>query len=516
MTEPVSHSSFEDLVFQRRTKLTAFRSAGVNPFPARFDGAARAADALARFGSLPPGGHGEETLVVAGRVMTRRDMGKTIFAHLQDLSGKIQIYLKKDELGEAFASFQNGVDLGDIVGASGFPFRTRTGEITVHVKSWTILSKALRPPPEKFHGMTDVEVRYRRREVDLFSNEDVRARFLARQRIVSSLRQTLAAKNFIEVETPVLQSVPGGAAAKPFQTHHNALDMSLSLRIAPELFLKRLIVGGLERVFEIGRAFRNEGIDTRHNPEFTILEAYQAYTDVNGMMDLAEELIRGAARVVGPLGRAQSPESPEGAARVVGDGSSLQFTYRKATVDLALPFARVSLAQAFHEKLGLDYAALCRENGWRTAAEKWGIDVGGLPDAKCFDALLDEKILPGLPPATFLYGYPAAFSPLAKAPTDTPDIADRFELFLCGEEVANAYSEQNDPDVQRKHFEAQARQRKAGDEEAMPADEEFLVALEHGMPPAGGLGIGVDRLTMILTGTDSIREVILFPLLRPD
>lgn len=498
MTDTVTHSSFEDLVFQRRAKLTSFRASGVNPFPARFDGMERAADVLSRYASLPAGGHAEETVTVAGRVMTRRDMGKTIFAHLQDLSGKIQIYLKKDELVEAFASFQNGVDLGDIVGASGFAFRTRTGEITLHVKGWKLLSKALRPPPEKFHGMTDVEVRYRRREVDLFSNEEVRARFLARQRIVSSLRQTLAGKNFIEVETPVLQSVPGGAAAKPFATHHNALDMTLSLRIAPELFLKRLIVGGLERVFEIGRAFRNEGIDTRHNPEFTILEAYQAYTDVNGMMDLAEDLIRQAALAVRP------------------EGTTLPFTYRKSSVDLAAPFARVSLAQAFNEKLGLDYGALCRDNGWRAAADQFGIDVDGVPDAKCFDAILDKKILPGLPPAAFLYGYPAAFSPLAKAPTATPDIADRFELFLCGEEVANAYSEQNDPDVQRKHFEAQARQRQAGDDEAMPADEEFLIALEHGMPPAGGLGIGVDRLTMILTGTDSIREVILFPLLRPE
>lgn len=500
MTDTVAHTTFDDLVLQRRTKLSAFREAGINPFPARHDGGVRAADVHSRHQGLPPGGHAEEILSVAGRVMTRRDMGKTIFAHLQDLSGKIQIYLKKDELGEVFSSFQNGIDLGDIVGVSGFPFRTRTGEITLHVKSWTLLSKALRPPPEKFHGMTDVEVRYRRREVDLFSNEDVRARFLARQRIVASLRRTLVENSFIEVETPILQSIPGGAAAKPFATHHNALDMTLSLRIAPELFLKRLLVGGLERVFEMGRAFRNEGIDTRHNPEFTILEAYQAFTDVHGMMDLTETLIREAARVVGPLGQESAP---------------LHFTYRKVSVDLAEPFARVSLSQIFKEKLGLDYEALCRENGWRNAAAKFGVDVDGLPDAKCFDAILDGQVLPGLPPATFLFGYPAAFSPLAKAPPATPDIADRFELFLCGEEVANAYSEQNDPDVQRKHFEAQARQRQAGDDEAMPADEEFLIALEHGMPPAGGLGIGIDRLTMILTGTDSIREVILFPLLRP-
>ncbi|MBK8870103.1 MAG: lysine--tRNA ligase [Elusimicrobia bacterium] len=495
-TFPV-HTSLDDLMSQRRAKLAALRQGGTNPFPARFDGAQPAASLLARYADLPQGGKSDEIVSVAGRVMTCRDMGKTIFAHLQDLSGKIQVYLRKDELGDEFVRFQNSVDLGDTVGLAGFAFRTRTGEITLHAKTWVLLSKALRPPPEKFHGMTDVDVRYRRREVDLFSNEDVRARFLARQRVVSSLRRTLADQSFIEVETPILQAVAGGAAAKPFETHHNALDLNLSLRIAPELFLKRLIVGGLERVFEIGRAFRNEGIDTRHNPEFTILEAYQAYTDVYGMMDLTEDLIRRAARAVR------------------GADESLEFNYRKSTVDLASPFARVSLAGLFKERLGLDYAALCRDNGWRSAAGSLGIDVDGLPDAKCFDAVLDERILPGLPPAAFLHGYPAALSPLAKASPDQLAIADRFELFLCGEEVANAYSEQNDPDVQRAHFEAQARQRKAGDAEAMPADEEFLIALEHGMPPAGGLGIGVDRLTMILTGADSIREVILFPLLRP-
>ncbi|MBL8024072.1 MAG: lysine--tRNA ligase [Elusimicrobia bacterium] len=525
MTDGVNPSSFDDLVSQRRSKLDAFRVAGTNPFPARFDVRDCASDVHVRHAALLHGGHAEESVTVAGRVMTRRDMGKTIFAHVQDLSGKIQIYLKKDELGDVFSAFQNGVDLGDIVGVTGFPFRTRTGEVTVHAKSWILLSKALRPPPEKFHGMTDVDIRYRRREVDLFSNEDVRARFLARQRIVSSLRHTLLKHHFIEVETPMLQTVAGGAAAKPFTTHHNALDMSLSLRIAPELFLKRLLVGGLDRVFEIGRAFRNEGIDTRHNPEFTILEAYQAYTDVHGMMDLTETLIQDAARAVGPLGRAPSLESSEGTVRASTPEGSVPsaestsgrlFSYRKKTVDLSLPFARVSLPQVFQEKLGLDYEALCRDNGWRAAAQNMGFEVEGMPDAKCFDLLLDEKIIPGLPPAAFLYGYPAAFSPLAKARPETPDIADRFELFICGEEVANAYSEQNDPDVQRKHFEAQARQRQAGDDEAMPADEEFLVALEHGMPPAGGLGIGVDRLTMILTGTDSIREVILFPLLRPE
>lgn len=492
-------SSLEELIAQRRAKLGAVRGAGVNPFPTRFDGADSAAAVLERHTALAVGEHATAPARVAGRILTRRDMGKTIFAHLIDRTGRLQIYLKKDELGEAFGTFQNNVDLGDIVGVEGVPFRTRTGEITLQVKSWVLLSKALRPPPEKFHGMTDVEIRYRRREVDLFSNEDVRRRFLARRKILDALRRELDQKDFTEVETPILQAVPGGAAARPFTTHHEALDRQLYMRIAPELFLKRLLVGGLERVYEIGRAFRNEGIDTRHNPEFTILEAYQAYTDVNGMMDLTETLIRAAA---------------QSARGCLGGDPGLVFSYRGRSVDLAQPFERVSLESEFGA-LGLDYRGLCREGGWRAAAQKHHVDVQGLTDAKCFDALLDEKILPHIPPAAFVYGYPAAFSPLAKAGPESPEIAERFELFLAGEEVANAYSEQNDPDVQRRHFEAQAKARNAGDAEAMPADEEFLIALEHGMPPAGGLGIGVDRLTMILTGTDSIREVILFPLLRP-
>jgi lysyl-tRNA synthetase class 2 len=505
-------------VAQRRAKLAKVRAGGADPFPARFDGTDTAGGLQARHAALPAGGHTEETVALAGRLMTRREMGKTVWAHLQDRSGKIQIYLKKDDLADAFAAFADQADLGDILGVTGAPFRSRTGELSIQVKTWRLLSKALRPPPEKFHGLTDVEERYRRREVDLFANPEARRRFAARGRILAALRGVLDGKDFMEVETPILQSVPGGAAARPFTTHHQALDMGLFMRIAPELFLKRLLVGGLERVYEIGRAFRNEGLDTRHNPEFTILEAYQAYTDVNGMMDLAEGLIRAAARAVrgGPVSAPiPSPLEGEGGRRPGEGGNGLVFTYRSQTVDLAHPFARVSLPDLFQEKWGLDFAALCRDNGWRAAAQKLGFPVDGLTDAKCFDAILDGKILPGLPPAAFLHGYPAAFSPLAKQNRDNPEVADRFELFLAGEETANAYSEQNDPDVQRRHFEAQARARQAGDAEAMPADEEFLIALEHGMPPAGGLGIGVDRLTMILTETDSIREVILFPLLRP-
>ena len=495
---PAPEVPVEDLMEQRRSKLQKYRDTGLNPFPTRYDVTAQAAAILQRFESLGTEAASEELVAVAGRLMTRRDMGKIIFAHVQDRTGRIQVYLRKDELGSAFTFFKEHVDLGDHVGFAGTPFRTKTGEITIRAASWRLLSKTLRPPPEKFHGMTSVEERYRRREVDLFSNEDVRDRFLHRRVIVSTLRRILEGKGFIEVETPMMQSVPGGAAAKPFLTHHEALDQDLYLRIAPELFLKRLLVGGLERVFEIGRAFRNEGIDTRHNPEFTILECYQAYTDYKGMMDLAEELIKTCA------------------AQVRRGTENLVFEYRGKKADMDRPFARLNLPELFKEQLQLDYYDLCRTNGWRAACGKLNLKISdALPDHKCFEAILDDRILPVAGPMAFLYGYPSVFSPLAKQNADHPEIAERFELFLCGEEVANAYSEQNDPDVQRKHFEAQAAARKAGDAEAMPADEEFLVALEHGMPPAGGLGIGVDRLTMILTGVESIREVILFPLLRP-
>jgi lysyl-tRNA synthetase class 2 len=496
--EPAPDAPIEDLMEQRRSKLQKYRDTGLNPYPTRYDVTAQAGAVLQRFESLGTEAASEELVAVAGRLMTRRDMGKIIFAHVQDRTGRIQVYLRKDELGSAFAFFKEHVDLGDHVGFAGTPFRTKTGEITIRAASWRLLSKTLRPPPEKFHGMTSVEERYRRREVDLFSNEDVRERFLHRRSIVSTLRRILEGKGFVEVETPMMQSVPGGAAARPFMTHHEALDQDLYLRIAPELYLKRLLVGGLERVFEIGRAFRNEGIDTRHNPEFTILECYQAYTDYKGMMELAEELIKTCA------------------AQVRRGTENLVFEYRGKKADMDRPFARLNLVELFKEQLQLDYFDLCRTNGWRAACGKLNLKISdALPDHKCFEAILDEKILPVAGPAAFLFGYPAAFSPLAKQNADHPEIAERFELFLCGEEVGNAYSEQNDPDVQRKHFEAQAAARKAGDAEAMPADEEFLTALEHGMPPAGGLGIGVDRLTMILTGVESIREVILFPLLRP-
>jgi lysyl-tRNA synthetase class 2 len=428
-------------------------------------------------------------------LLTRRDLGKLCFAHLHDQSGKLQLKVNKQVIGDdRYKEFIKDVDLGDIVGVEGKLCRTKTGELTLQVEGFEVLSKSLRPWPEKFHGLADVETRSRQRELDLGTNPESRARFLTRSKIIHSLRQTLGEKNFVEVETPLMQAVPGGAAAKPFTTHHEALDLKLYMRIAPELFLKRLIVGGFDRVFEIGRAFRNEGIDTRHNPEFTILEAYQAYGDVTDMMDLCEELIQNAARAIGVE----------------------TTTYRDVNTRVLDKFDRRSLVDLFKDYLQLDLIELCKNNGWKEAAQLKGLHLPTTsPDRKYFDALFDERILNHLAKPTFVLDYPAAFSPLAKAKPGQPLLTDRFELFLAQEEVANAYTEQNDPDEQSRKFKDELAKRQTGDEEAMPVDDEFIQALEYGMPPAGGLGIGVDRLTMILTGCPSIREVILFPLLKP-
>lgn len=496
------HSSpFDEIVKQRRQKKTRLQEAGKTPYGHAYAFTHTLAQIRNQFDAKivkdgEPGlTHSEETVHVVGRLMTRRDMGKLSFAHLQDLSGKLQLKISKQEIGEeAYKDFQKDIDLGDILGVTGHVCRTKTGELSVSVKTFELLSKSLRPWPEKYHGVTDVETRSRQRELDLVMNEESRARFLTRSKIIQSLRQTLAAKNFIEVETPLMQAVPGGAAAKPFITHHEALDMNLYMRIAPELYLKRLLVGGFERVYEIGRAFRNEGIDTRHNPEFTILEAYQAYGDVNAMMDLAEHLIQTAAKDI-------NIEKSE---------------YRGEPCLFNEKFARSSLVDLFKQHLNLDLIDLCRKNTWTDAVKAKGLTVPkGATDRKLFDLLFDERILPHLNKPTFVLDYPSAFSPLAKAKPKEPLLADRFELFLAKEEVANAYTEQNDPDEQNRKFSEELKKRQAGDEEAMPVDQEFILALEHGMPPAGGLGIGIDRLTMIFTGSASIREVILFPLLKP-
>ncbi len=491
----------EQIIQLRREKKDRLQASGKTPYGHRFVRDHSLEDVHQIFGAKIPFVEGQESpsdtavIKLAGRLMTRRDLGKLCFAHLQDQSAKLQIKASKQSIGdETYKEFIKDVDLGDIVGVEGNMCRTKTGELSLNLQKFEILSKSLRPWPEKYHGVTDVETRSRQRELDLGSNADSRAHFLLRSKIIHSLRQTLDKRKFMEVETPLMQAIPGGAAAKPFLTHHEALDLQLYMRIAPELFLKRLLVGGYERVFEIGRAFRNEGIDTRHNPEFTILEAYQAYADVNDMMDLCENLIQDAARAIG-----------------------VEVTkYRGVETNALNKFDRRSLVDLFKEFLSLDMVELAKTNGWRKACKEKGLSIpDNAPDRKCFDALFDERILPHLKNPTFVLDYPTSFSPLAKAKPNDPLLTDRFELFFAQEEVANAYTEQNDPDEQSRKFKEELAKRQSGDEEAMPVDHEFIQALEYGMPPAGGLGIGVDRLTMVLTGCDSIREVILFPLLKP-
>ncbi len=491
----------EQIIQMRRQKKDQLKTEGKTVYGHRFHRSHSLAQVHEQFGPLivkqdEPGlTLSEETIQIAGRMMTRRDMGKLCFAHIHDRSGKLQLKINSHDIGaELYQRFIKDVDIGDIIGISGRICRTKTGELSAQVAGFEILSKALRPWPEKFHGVTDIETRSRQREIDLGTNEASRKIFLSRSQLISTLRTTLNGLGFIEVETPMMQAVPGGAAAKPFITHHEALDMDLFMRIAPELYLKRLLVGGLEKVFEIGRCFRNEGIDTRHNPEFTILETYEAYGDVETMMDLAEKLIKACA---------QSLDVKE-------------INYRKETCSITDPFDRASLVDLFKKYLDLDLIELCKTQEWKAAAEKKGLQVPkGATDRKCFDMLFDERILVHLNRPTFILDYPFAFSPLAKQKPSQPLLTDRFELFIAKEEVANAYTEQNDPDTQAQKFKEELAKRTAGDEEAMPVDNEFIQALEYGMPPAGGLGIGIDRLTMILTGTESIRDVILFPLLRP-
>jgi lysyl-tRNA synthetase class 2 len=495
----VENAAESALIRQRADKLNALKSLGVDAYPTSFNATHSIAEAVKAFGSLThdPARDASQGpgVKLAGRLMSRRDMGKACFSSLRSGTASFQVYFRKDVVGEsAYKTFLDMVDLGDVLGVSGNVFRTKTNELTVRVTEWKVLSKSLRPWPEKWHGLSDIEIRSRQRELDLGTNAEVQERFRTRSALIMSLRQSLIQRGFLEVETPLMQAIPGGAAAKPFITHHEALDIDLYLRVAPELYLKRLLVGGIERVFEIGRAFRNEGIDTRHNPEFTLLESYQAYTDYQGVAGMTESLLQEAAAA---LGRDT-------------------FTYRGRAVSLKKPFDHSPLPELFKRHARLDLGELCATNAWREAAIRCGIKVDEeTPDRKCFDRIFDERILPHLEKPTFVMDYPSVFSPLAKMSRSAPGLSERFELFIAGEEIANAYSEQNDPQVQRRRLEEELKKRRAGDAEAMVPDEDFLLALEHGMPPAGGLGIGIDRLTMILTGSESIREVILFPLLKP-
>lgn len=473
----------------RLEKLARLRENNIEPYGGRFARTHLAREVTDNFDALE-----EKEVAVAGRIMARRVHGKTTFADLQDVSGRIQIYLRKNDLGDEAYGLFGELDIGDIIGVCGRVFRTRTGEVTVAVSRYVLLAKSLRVLPEKWHGLKDVELRYRQRYLDLIMNPEVRETFLARSRIIHTIRNFLDRKGFLEVETPMMHPVAGGAAARPFITHHNALDMNLYLRIAPELYLKRLLVGGFEKIYEINRNFRNEGISTRHNPEFTMLELYQAYADYHDMMNLTEELVSEVAREV------------TGAVAV---------TYQGETIDLSPPYRRVTMVEAVRERTGLDFAAL-DDGAAARAVAALGMEAG---PQETWGALLnrvfEERVEETLVQPTFVFDYPLEVSPLAKKKSDDPRLTYRFELFICGREIANAFSELNDPLDQRARFLEQQKKRSRGDEEAHMMDEDFLTALEYGMPPAGGLGIGIDRLVMLLTDSPSIRDVILFPLLRP-
>lgn len=483
---------------QRRQKLKALRENG-NPYPNDFRRDAVAAEILARHGENDAAAleADKPQVVIAGRMMTRRVMGKAAFAHLQDVSGQIQIYVRRDDLPEGqYAEFKR-FDLGDILGVEGFVFRTRTGEISVHASGVRLLVKSLIPLPEKYHGLADQEIRYRQRYLDLIVNEETRRVFRTRSRITDYIRSYFRRLDYLEVETPMMQTIPGGALARPFKTHHNALDMDLFLRIAPELYLKRLVVGGFERVFEINRNFRNEGISTQHNPEFTMLEFYGAYADFNDFMDLTEDLMRGLTKEI--------------------TGSTV-LEYQGQRIDFGLAFGRLTVKQAILEyNAGLSASDLEDEEKARAAAIALGIapeQHWGL--GKIWIEIFENTVENNLQQPTFITAYPTEVSPLSRRSDDDPFVADRFEFFVGGRELANGFSELNDPDDQAARFRVQTKSRDAGDQEAMYYDADYIRALEYGMPPAAGEGIGIDRLVMLFTDSPSIRDVLLFPHMRPE
>ncbi|MHB9132790.1 MAG: lysine--tRNA ligase [Armatimonadota bacterium] len=477
---------------QRREKLQALEDAGMNPFHyTEYRRTHMAQEILDQFEALE-----SKTVKVAGRVMSRRGQGKVTFMHLEDASGKIQGFFRFDDLGEEAYARVKQVDVGDILGIEGYVFKTRTEEISIHVAKLEILSKALRPLPEKWHGLKDVETRYRQRYVDLIVNPEVRDTFTNRSKIVKAIRGLLDDKGFLEVETPMMQAIPGGAAARPFVTHHNALDIDLYLRIAPELYLKRLIVGGLEKVYEINRNFRNEGISTKHNPEFTMLEVYEAYANYEDMMRLSEEIFTTCAMMV---------------------CGTLQLNYQGTEIDLTPPWKHITLFDALKEYGGVDTSKLFDFESAKTLCLAMGVHVDPRATLSTLvNNLFEAFVEPNLIQPTFITDFPTAISPLAKRRRDNPELTERFEIFVTGREMGNAFSELNDPIDQRGRFEEQVREKSEGAEETHPMDEDYVRALEYGMPPTGGLGIGIDRLVMLLTDSPSIRDVILFPQLKPE
>lgn len=478
-----------EVVKVRREKLEALKNNGKNPFEVtRFDGVISSEEIKNHFEEL----EGSEVRV-AGRIVSKRVMGKASFFHIQDGAGRIQGYARKDVMGDEPYTEYKTYDIGDIVGLDGEAFRTNAGEISVKCHSVTLLSKSLLPLPEKFHGLKDMDLRYRQRYVDLIVNPEVKETFAKRSKIIKAIRDYLDEKGFMEVETPILHGTAGGAAARPFITHHNTLDIDMYLRIATELHLKRLIVGGFERVYEIGRIFRNEGMDIKHNPEFTTMELYQAYTDYNGMMELCEGLFAHCAKVL---------------------YGTTKITYQGQEIDLTPPWNRMSMSDAVKQYTGVDFSSATDEQA-REMAQKLGLEVENETAGKIlsmtFDAFVEEKLVQ----PTFITDYPVEISPLAKRRPDNPKLTERFELFITSRELANAFSELNDPIDQKQRFVDQLKEREAGDEEAHMMDEDFVNALEYGMPPTGGIGIGIDRMVMLLTDSYSIRDVLLFPTMKP-
>ena len=490
--QPAPEQELSEILQIRRDKLAALQQEGRDPFTkTKFTRTAWSEEIKADYDAFA-----DKTISVAGRIMSKRGMGKAIFCHIKDDRGQIQLYIRADAVSaQEFADFRK-YDIGDIIGVSGYVFKTKTEEISVHVQSVELLSKSLRPLPEKFHGMTNTELKYRQRYVDLIVNDDSRRNFIIRSKFVSYVRRFLDNRGYMEVETPVLNTISGGATARPFITHHNTLDIDMYLRIATELNLKRLIVGGIERVYEIGRIFRNEGMDTKHNPEFTTVELYESYADFNDMMDLFEDLLSGAAMEI--LG-------------------TYDVQWQGQNISLAPGFKRMTMAEAVKEYLGVDFMAIESDEEAVAAAKAVGVDMEKVEPTwghalyECFDQKIEEKLIQ----PTFITMHPVDVSPLAKRSPKFPRLTERFELFICASEMGNAFSELNDPIDQKQRFQKQVEMRAKGDDEAGMMDEDYINALEYGMPPTGGLGIGIDRCVMLLTGCSSIRDVILFPTMKP-
>lgn len=492
MAEPIN-----ELIEQRLKKLKELRELGVEPFSGPYEAAHRASGLHGLYADKPKEALEEARpeVSVSGRLMAIRDFGKASFAHIQDSTGNMQLYLKKDVLGDKYSFFKKYIDIGDIIGSEGVLFKTKTGELTVEVRDFRLLAKSLRPLPEKWHGLQDIEIRYRQRYLDLITNPLVKETFRLRSAVIKALRDFLEKEGFIEVETPMMHQIAGGAAAKPFKTHHIALGLDLYLRIAPELYLKRLLVGGYEKIFELNKNFRNEGISTKHNPEFTMLEFYIANKDYSFLMSFTERMLG------------------EVAMKTLG---ALKFPYGEHEIDLSPPWPRVGMLEAMSQK-GVPEDVFGDAGKAMAWARKEGIDIKeGASAGKILDEIFKEKVEPHLIQPVFITDYPVELSPLAKKKPSNPELVDRFELFIAGREIANAFSELNDPIDQRERFLSQVEKRARGDEETHPMDEDFVRALEFGMPPAAGEGVGIDRLVMLFTNSPSIRDVILFPQLKPE